>query len=253
MGMNVKTAADIRHMEQAGRLAAEALQYTGKFVKAGITTDELDKIANDFILSRDAISACIGYNGYPKAICTSVNEVICHGVPDGRILKEGDIINIDITVIKNGFHGDTSSMFQVGQVSDRAIQLMDCAYQAMHRGIEVATAGGTTGDIGFAIEKYTTRKGFYVVREIGGHGIGRIFHEEPFVPSFGKKGKGEKLLKWGTITVEPMINETAAEIDEFEIPGSEITVFETSDKTWSAQYEHTILITDGKPQILTQV
>jgi len=240
-------------MEKAGRLAAEALQYTGKFVRAGITTEELDQIANDFIKTKDAISACIGYQGYPKAICTSVNEVICHGVPDRRVLKDGDIINIDVTVIKDGFHGDTSSMFSVGQVSERAKLLMDCAYQAMHRGIEVAQAGATTGDIGFAVDKYTTRKGFYAVREIGGHGIGRQFHEEPFVPSFGKKGRGAKLLKWGTITVEPMINETDAEIDEFDIPGSEITVFATSDKSWSAQYEHTILITDGKPQILTQI
>lgn len=250
--MNVKTAGEIKLMEEAGRLAAEALQYTGKHVRAGITTDELDQIANDFILSRGAISACIGYHGYPKAICTSVNEVICHGVPGKTILKDHDIINIDITVLKNGFHGDTSSMFFVGEPSVKAKHLCDVAFEAMRKGIEQAKAGNTTGDIGFATEKFVNRKGLYVVREIGGHGIGKKFHEEPFVPAHGKKGKGSPLLKWGTITVEPMINETAAAIDEFDIAGSEITEFRTSDGTLSAQYEHTILITDGKPQILTQ-
>jgi methionyl aminopeptidase len=253
MGLTIKTASDIKHMEAAGKLAAEALAYTGKFVKSGITTEELDRIADDFIRTRGAIPACSGYRGYPKAICTSVNEVICHGVPNGRILVDGDIINIDITVIEHGFHGDTSSMFFVGQPSDRAKRLAECAFEAMHKGIEVVNSKAFTGDIGFAIEKFVTRKGFYAVKEIGGHGIGRIFHEEPFIPSFGKKGKGIPLQKWGTITVEPMVNETAAPIVELEIPGSEITVIETSDRTWSAQYEHTILITDGKPQILTLI
>jgi methionyl aminopeptidase len=243
MAMTVKTASDIRAMEVAGRIAAEALVYTGKFVKAGISTD--------YIRTRGAISACIGYNGYPKSICTSVNEIICHGVPDGRVLLDQDIINIDITVIKDGFHGDTSSMFFVGTPSARAKKLTDCAFEAMHKGIDAVTAFGYTGDIGFAIEKFVTRSGFYAVKEIGGHGIGRIFHEDPFIPSFGKKGKGILLKKWGCITVEPMVNETNAPILEHEITGSDITIFETSDGSWSAQYEHTILITDGKPQILT--
>ena len=238
-------------MEQACRLAAEALQYTGKHVRAGITTDELDRIADDFIRSRDAKSACIGYHGYPKAICTSVNEVICHGVPGPRILRDGDIINIDVTVLKNGFHGDTSSMFFVGDVSARAKTISECALGAMMKGIEAVRAAATTGDVGFAIEKFVTRKGFWAVKEIGGHGIGREFHEEPFVPSFGKKGKGEPLLKWGTITVEPMVNETSAPIRELAISGSTITIFETSDNSLSAQYEHTVLITDTGAEILT--
>jgi len=250
--MNIKTANEIRLMEKAGKLAAEALQYTGKHVRPGITTEELDQIAEDFIKSRDAISACVGYFGYPKAICTSVNEVICHGVPDSKRLKEGDIINIDVTVLKDGFHGDTSSMFFVGKVSERGKKLSACALGAMENGIEAIRANGTTGDIGFAIDKFVTRSGYYAVREIGGHGIGKIFHEDPFVPSFGKKGKGAKLLKWGTITVEPMVNETAAPIDEFPIRGSEITTFVTSDGKLSAQYEHTVLITDSGAQILTQ-
>ncbi len=251
--MTAKTASDIRLMEQAGRLAAEALLYTGKHVRAGITTAELDQLADDFIQTRGAKSACTGYHGYPKAICTSVNEVICHGVPDSRVLKDLDIINIDITVLLKGFHGDTSSMFFVGTPTARAQKLADCAFGAMNKGIDAARAGAFTGDIGFAVEKFVNRSGYYAVREIGGHGIGRIFHEEPFVPSFGKKGKGARLVKYGTITVEPMINETSAPIREFEIPGSEITIFTTSDGKWSAQYEHTILITDGEAQILTRV
>jgi methionyl aminopeptidase len=251
MPLTIKTASDIRAMEEAGRLAAQTLAYTGKFVKAGISTDELDQIADDFIRSHGGIAACRGYRGYPKSICTSVNEVICHGVPNGLVLNEQDIINIDVTVIVKGFHGDTSSMFFVGEPSARAKKLTDCAHEAMLKGIETVTNGATTGDIGFAIDKFVTRKGFYAVREIGGHGIGRGFHEEPFIPSFGKKGRGEILRKWGTITVEPMVNETANPIKEDAIPGSEITVVSTSDGSWSAQYEHTVLITDGKAQILT--
>lgn len=249
--MNAKTANEIRLMEKAGRLAAECLQYTGKHVRKGISTSELDLIADDFILSKGGVSACTGYHGYPKAICTSVNEVICHGVPGKYVLRDGDIINIDITVIKDGFHGDTSAMFFVGEVSAAAKKLSECAFEAMHKGIAAVRANGTTGDIGFAIEKAVTRSGFFAVRQIGGHGIGREFHEDPFVPSYGKKGKGYRLVKWGTLTVEPMVNETPAPIEEIEIPGSEITVFATSDGRLSAQYEHTILITDAEPQILT--
>ena len=240
-------------MEKSCQLAAETLQYTGKHVRAGISTDELDRIAEDFIRSHDAIPACLNYFGYPKTICTSVNNVICHGVPDAQVLKDGDIVNVDVTVLKHGFHGDTSSMFFVGDISEKARQLSECALGAMQKGISVARVGETTGSIGFAIEKFVSKKGYYVVREIGGHGIGKIFHEEPFVPSFGKKGKGHPLLKWGTITVEPMVNETNAPIEEFAIRGSEITTFVTSDGSLSAQYEHTILITDGEPQILTLI
>ncbi len=251
--MNVNTASEIKLMERAGTLAGLTLQHVGKFVKPGVTTDELDKIANDFILSHGAVSGCVGYEGYPKAICTSVNEVICHGLPNSRVLKNQDIINIDVTVLIDGFHGDTSSMFFVGEKTVRGNNLAECALGAMNKGIETATAGATTGDIGFAIDKFVSRKGFFAVKEIGGHGIGRIFHDEPFIPSFGKKGKGTPLLKWGTITIEPMVNETDAPIKEIKIPKSRITEIVTSDGNWSAQYEHTILITDGKAQILTLV
>lgn len=249
--MTPKTASDIRIMEQAGKLAAECLQYTGRFVRAGITTLELDKIAADFAQSKGVKSAPLGYHGYPKSICTSVNQVICHGVPDSTVLKDGDIVNIDVTLIKDEFHGDTSATFFVGQVSDKARALTEVAKVAMEKGIEAITPNGTTGDIGFAIEKFVTRKGFYVVKEIGGHGIGRKFHEDPFVPSYGKKGRGDTLVPWGAITVEPMVNETDAALIEKAIAGSTIKYYLTGDGTLSAQFEHTVLITDTGYQILT--
>lgn len=249
--MTVKTAQDIRHMEKSGRIAAEVLKYTGTFVRPGITTNELDAIAHEFTLSKGATSACIGYHGYPKAICSSVNDIICHGLPDGTVLKDGDIINLDVTVLWQGFHGDTSAMFYVGTPTERGKKIVDCAFGAMHKGIDEVTAGATTGDIGFAVNKFVSRAGFHAVREIGGHGIGRGFHEEPFVPSFGKKGKGVTLLKWATITVEPMVNETSTGLSEISIPDSNVKVYKTADGSWSAQYEHTVLVTDGKPQILT--
>lgn len=238
-------------MEKVCRLAAQTLYHTAKFVRPGVTTDELDKIAFDFTMSNEAKPSPLGYHGYPKSICTSVNDVICHGVPDGTVLKEGDIINLDITCYKFGFHGDTSATFYVGQVSERAKKITEAAKQAMMEGIQVVKAGNTTGDIGFAINKYTTRQGFHVVREIGGHGIGRGFHEDPFVPSYGKKGRGDILRAGGTITVEPMLNETGADLEEHDIAGSSVKWYTTGDHSLSAQFEHTVLIKDGGYEILT--
>ncbi len=238
-------------MREAGRLAAQVLAEVGNQVRPGIQTNELDRIAYDLTLSLGATPAPLNYQGYPKSICTSVNHCICHGVPDSHTLQKGDIINIDVTCIKEGFHGDTSRTFYVGEVSAKAKTITECAYEAMMKGIEQVKAGNTTGDIGFAINKHTTRKGFYPVLEIGGHGIGRIFHADPFIPSFGKKGKGHPLLSNTCITVEPMINETSAPIKEFPIPNSQIKYYETSDKTLSAQFEHTVLITETGCEILT--
>lgn len=249
--MTPMKADEIRKMERAGQLAARTLQYVGKHVKAGITTNELDQIAYDFTLSNEAKPAPLGYHGYPKSICTSINHIICHGLPDNTKLKDGDIINIDITCLKDGFHGDTSSMFFVGDVSDKAKDICDAALNAMKKGIEQVGPKATTGDIGFEINKYVTRRGYWVVREIGGHGIGKVFHDDPFVASYGKKGKGEKLKPFICITVEPMINESSAEFIEFDIPGSSIKYYETGDRTLSAQYEHTVLVTDKGHQILT--
>lgn len=249
--MTPMKADEIRKMERAGQLAARLLTHLGKQVKVGITTNDLDRMAAEWVKSNDCIPAPLNYHGFPKSICTSVNDCICHGVPDDKPLKLGDIINVDVTVIKDEFHGDTSAMFFVGDVSEKAKDICMAAEQAMLIGIEEVKPGATTGDIGFAINKLTTRKGYHVVREIGGHGIGRVFHDDPWVPSYGKKGKGEVLRPWSCLTVEPMINETAAPIKEMPIPNSAIKWYVTGDNTLSAQYEHTVLITDKGHQVLT--
>lgn len=249
--MTIKTADEIKKMERACRLAAQTLQHASKYVRPGITTNEIDQIVYDYTLSHDATPAPLNYNGFPKSVCTSVNEVICHGVPDETVLKEGDIINIDVTTIKEGFHGDTSATFFVGQVSEEAKEITEVARAAMMKGIEAIEAHGTTGDIGFAINKYVTKKGYYAVKEIGGHGIGKNFHEDPFVPSFGKKGRGDRLLPGGAITVEPMININDLPYEERSIPGSSVKYYVTKDKSLSAQFEHTVLITENGAEILT--
>ena len=251
--MTPMTMDEVMLMEGACRLAGETLKYIEKFVKPGITTNEIDRIVYDYTLSHGAQPAPLGYNGYPKSVCTSVNECVCHGVPNEYVLKQGDIINIDVTSIKNGFFGDTSATFFVGDVSEEAQSLVKCARTAMDKGIQAITPFGTTGDIGFATNKWVTKNGYYCVREIGGHGIGRVFHGDPFVPSFGKKGKGEVLRPWTCLTVEPMINQSNAAIVEFDIPGSSVKYYETGDKSLSAQFEHTILIKDNGYEILTLV
>lgn len=242
---------EIVKMRWICKLTAQTLEYVGKFVKAGVTTDELDKIVYDFTMTNGARAACLGYHGYPKTICTSVNQVVCHGLPNNYKLKDGDIINVDVSSEKDGFFGDCSATFMVGEVSEEAKKLVAAALEARNIGIEVVRPGGTTGDIGFAIDKYATRKGYSTVKEIGGHGIGRKFHDEPFVPSFGKKGRGDKLVPWQCITVEPMLNQGTDEIKEINIQGSTIKYYETADKKLSAQFEHTILITDTGYEILT--
>ena len=241
--MTPLTADEIPLMREASRLAARVLEYLGGQALSGRTTAKLDQLAYEYIMDHKAIPAPLNYKGFPKSICTSVNSCICHGVPSQKeVLKDGDIINIDVTCVKNGFYGDTSRTFFVGEVSERAKQLSQAAFDSMMKGIEAVSPGARTGDIGFAIQKHATRKGFYPVRDIGGHGIGKVFHEEPFVPSFGKKGKGDKLLPWACITVEPMLNETPVKIKEYDIPGSEIKYYHTGDGSLSAQFEHTILI-----------
>lgn len=251
MALKPMTQEEVEMMRKAGKLAARTLNHVAKFVKAGVTTNELDKIVYDYCLSNGATPAPLNYKGFPKSICTSINHVICHGVPDNTVLKDGDLVNVDITCLLNGFHGDTSRTFLIGNVSQRAIEITQVAKEAMERGIAQIRPGGTVGDIGFEIDKFVTRKGFYTVKEIGGHGIGKKFHDEPFVPSFGKKGRGDVLVPWRCITVEPMINENSDEIVEFDIPGSEHKYYETPDKSLSAQFEHTVLITDTGYEVLT--
>lgn len=243
--------SEIEKMRIVCKMAAEVLAHTGKFAKPGITTLELDQIADDYTKKIGGISACIGYHGYPKATCISVNEVVCHGLPTDYKIKDGDILNIDVTVKKDGFFGDTSKTVMVGSVSEAAKNLVDAAYNAMMTGIESIKPNGWTGDIGFETNKYVTRRGYTTVKEIGGHGIGRIFHGDPFVPAFGKKGKGEKIIPWTCFTVEPMVNEGTEEFIEKSIPGSDIKYYETADGKLSAQFEHTVLITDIGYEILT--
>lgn len=243
----------IRGMEKAGRIAAETLQYAGTLVKPGVIANDLDQAVLEFILSKGATAASLGYHGYPKATCISPNDVICHGLPGNWPFKEGDIVNVDLAVIVNGYHGDTSATYFIGEVSQKAKDITDCAFNAMWEGIRAITPNGTTGDIGFAINKYTTRRGYSVVKEIGGHGIGLKYHDDPFVPSFGKKGKGDRLKPFKCITVEPMINENDKPLLEYPIPSSSIMYYTTADKTLSAQFEHTILITDTGYEVLTQI
>lgn len=240
-------------MRKACRLAAQTLEYVRPFIKPGLSTNEIDKMVHDYTLRNGAKPSPLGYHGYPKSVCTSINSVICHGVPDETILKDGDIINVDVTSYLEGFHGDTSATFFVGNVSDRAREITEVAYECMMKGIEAITPMGTVGDIGFAIDKHATRRGFVTVKEIGGHGIGRTFHDEPFVASFGKKGKGAKIVPWRCFTVEPMINETSVAFNEHDIPGSSVKWYSTGDGTLSAQFEHTILVTDTGYEILTLV
>lgn len=245
------TDKEISLMRIVGRLSAKILAQAGKMVKPGISTQSIDAKVYELTLQAGASPAPLNYKGFPKSICTSVNHCICHGVPNEYILKEGDIINIDVTCVKDGFYGDTSRTFYVGEVSQKAQDITKCAYGAMIKGIEQIKANNTTGDIGFAINKYINRKGLHPVLEIGGHGIGKAFHEEPFVPSNGKKGKGYILQSSQCITVEPMVKQTSAAIKEFDIINSSIKYYETSDKTLSAQFEHTILIQEGGYEILT--
>ncbi|HEX7673471.1 MAG TPA: type I methionyl aminopeptidase [Bdellovibrio sp.] len=251
MGIKPLSREEIKKMTVACRIAADTLTYLDKYVKAGITTQEIDDLANDFMQTRGAKSACLGYHGYPKYTCTSVNEVVCHGVPDSTVLKDGDIINVDVTSFIDGFFGDTSKMYMIGNVSDEHRDLVETAMMARDKGIEAITPNGYTGDIGFETNKYVTRKGYTTVKEIGGHGVGRIFHEEPFVPSFGKKGKGDRLVPFHCITVEPMVNQGTEEVVEYNIHGSSVKYYHTADGLWSAQFEHTVLVTDTGYEILT--
>ncbi|MFN8846575.1 MAG: type I methionyl aminopeptidase [Bdellovibrionales bacterium] len=242
---------EIKTMTKSCRIAAETLNYVQKYIRIGMTTNEIDLLCNDFIQTQGAISACLNYHGYPKYTCTSVNDMICHGVPDDTVLKDGDIINVDVTALYKGFFGDTSRMFLIGNVSSEARHICEVADQARQVGIENITPHGMTGDIGFEVNKFVTRQGYTTVKEIGGHGIGRVFHTDPFVPSFGKKGKGERLKPFHCITVEPMVNQGSDDLIEIEIPGSTVKAYKTIDGKLSAQYEHTILITDKGYEILT--
>jgi len=248
MPVTIKTADEIEKMRVAGRLASEVLDMIGEHVRAGITTDELNTICHTYITeTQEAIPAPLNYRGFPKSICTSVNNVICHGIPSDKKLKDGDIINIDITVIKNEFHGDTSRMFYVGEPSIRAKRLVTITQECMNLGIEMVKPGIRLGDIGHAIQQHAESNGFSVVREYCGHGIGKVFHEEPQVLHYGKPDTGMALEQGMTFTIEPMLN---AGKRETRLMPDQWTVV-TKDRSLSAQWEHTILVTDDSHEVLT--
>ena len=249
MAVSIKTPEQIEHMRVAGRLAAEVLELLVPHVKPGVTTEELDQIAYEHIVNvQKAVPANVGYKGFPKTVCTSVNNVICHGIPSpGKLLKDGDIVNIDVTVIKDGWHGDTSRMYYVGEPSVLAKRLCQTAYEAMLKGIEQVRPGATLGDIGHAIQQHVEAQRFSVVREYCGHGIGTIYHEDPQVLHYGQRGAGLRLQKGMTFTVEPMVN--AGKPATRLLPDGWTVV--TRDHSLSAQWEHTIAVTDTGFEILT--
>jgi methionyl aminopeptidase len=248
MNVTIKSPAEQDKMRAAGRLAASVLDMIEPFVLPGVTTDELDKRCHDFIVDElKSIPANLNYRGFPKTICTSVNHVVCHGIPGDKKLKSGDIVNIDVTVIRDGFHGDTSRMYFVGAAPILARRLSEVCHEAMWRGIREVKPGTRLGDIGHAIQTYAESNNFSVVREYCGHGIGRVYHEDPQVLHYGKPGTGLELTTGMTFTIEPMIN--AGRRDVRLLPDGWTVV--TKDQSLSAQWEHTILVTDVGFEVLT--
>ncbi|MBM3601954.1 MAG: type I methionyl aminopeptidase [Alphaproteobacteria bacterium] len=235
-------------MRRAGRLAAETLDFITPHVKPAVTTEELDRLCHEFIVTRSAVPAPLGYRGFPKSICTSINHVVCHGIPGDRRLENGDILNIDVTVILDGWHGDTSRMFFVGDVGVKARRLCDVTYEAMMRGIAAVKPGATTGDIGHAIQSYAEAQRFSVVRDFCGHGLGRVFHDAPNIVHFGRPGTGPILRSGMFFTVEPMINAGRFEV---KILGDGWTAV-TRDRSLSAQFEHSVGVTAASYEIFTQ-
>ena len=250
MPVTIKTPEEVEKMRIAGRLAAEVLRMIRPHVQPGITTGELDRICHDYIVNvQQAVPAPLNYKGFPRSICTSVNHQVCHGIPGDKKLKKGDIVNIDITVIKDGYHGDTSKMFFIGEPSIQAKRLVQITHECMLKGIATVRPGTRLGDIGHAIQQHAEAHGFSVVREYCGHGIGREFHEDPQVLHYGQPGTGMTLAPGMTFTIEPMINAGKREVKL--LPDNWTVV--TRDHALSAQWEHTILVTDKGHEVLTLV
>jgi len=253
MSVTIKNEDDIRKMRVAGKLAAEVLDFIIPHVQPGVTTEEIDRLCHDYMVNvQDTVPAPLnyappGHAPYPKSICTSINNQICHGIPSDRVLKKGDVVNIDITVIKDGYHGDTSRMFYLGEPSIQAKRLCEITYQSMWKGIREVRPGARLGDIGFSIQQFAESHGFSIVREFCGHGIGKVFHEEPQVLHYGKKGTGLELKEGMTFTIEPMVN--AGKKDIRMMPDGWTVV--TKDRSLSAQWEHTILVTKDGYEVLT--
>jgi methionyl aminopeptidase len=248
MAISIKTLAEQDAMRLAGRLTADVLDMIGPYVQPGVSTDELDRICHDFIVDvQHAIPAPLNYRGFPKSICTSVNHVVCHGIPGDRILKNGDIVNVDITVIKNGFHGDSSRMFYVGKGTVQGERVVNAAHEGLWKGIAQARPGNRLGDIGHAIQTFVEAQDLSIVREYCGHGIGRVFHEDPQVLHYGDPHTGLELRPGQTFTIEPMVNIGKRHVRL--LPDGWTVV--TRDHSLSAQWEHTILITDNGCEVLT--
>jgi methionyl aminopeptidase len=253
MSIVIKTEAEIAAMRLAGRLASEVLDFIAPHVKPGVTTGELDRLCHDYMVDvQGTVPAPLnyappGYRPFPKSICTSVNHQVCHGIPGERVLKNGDVLNIDITVIKDGFHGDTSRMFSVGEPSLSARRLSEVAFECMWLGIDQVRPGATLGDIGHAIQRHAEGRGFSIVREFCGHGIGRRFHEEPQVLHYGRPGIGERMVPGMIFTIEPMVNAGRREVREL----ADGWTIVTKDHSLSAQWEHTVLVTEAGHEVLT--
>ncbi len=249
MNVSIKTPEEIRNMRVAGRLAADVLHMIGPYVRPGVTTEDLDRLCHDYIVDvQRAIPAPLNYKGFPKSICTSVNHVVCHGIPGTKRLKAGDILNIDVTVIKDGYHGDTSKMFFVGDPPLRARRIAHVSYECMRIGIEAVRPGVRLGDIGYAIQRHAEANGCSIVREYCGHGIGREFHEDPQVLHYGSPGTGLVLEPAMTFTIEPMVNAGKRHVKL--LPDGWTVV--TKDHSLSAQWEHTVLVTETGHEVLTK-
>ncbi|HBR98249.1 MAG TPA: type I methionyl aminopeptidase [Gammaproteobacteria bacterium] len=248
MTISIKSPQELEKMRIAGRLAAQVLDMIGPHVVPGVTTEELDRICHEFIVNEHhATPAPLNYRGFPKSICTSVNHVVCHGIPGPKVLKKGDIVNIDITVIKDGWHGDTSRMFHIGPPTVKGKRICDVAYESMKRGIEQVRPGATLGDVAHAIQSYAESQHCSIVREYCGHGIGSNFHEDPQVLHYGKPGTGPMLQPGMTFTIEPMVNLGRRHV---KLLNDEWTVV-TKDHSLSAQWEHTLAVTDDGFELFT--
>ncbi len=253
MSIVIKTEAEVAAMRVAGRLASEVLDFVAPHVRPGATTGHLDRLCHDYMVEQQrTVPAPLnyappGYRPFPKSICTSVNHQVCHGIPGDRVLKTGDVVNIDVTVIKDGFHGDTSRMFFVGEPSIGARRLCEVTYECMWLGIDQIRPGASLGDIGHSIQRHAEARGYSIVREFCGHGIGRRFHEEPQVLHYGRPGVGERLVPGMIFTVEPMVNAGRREVREL----ADGWTIVTKDHSLSAQWEHTVLVTETGHEVLT--
>lgn len=244
----LKSRKEIEGIRKACQISAEALRAAGQAVRPGISTAEIDRVARAYVESQGAVPNFLNYNGFPGSACISVNEEIIHGIPSkDKILKEGDIVSIDMGAMLNGFHGDNAATFAVGEISPEAQRLIDTTRDSLYEGIRAAVSGGRTGDIGYAVSKYCEDRGYGVIREYTGHGVGKRLHEDPAVPNYGTPGRGNRLRPGMTIAIEPMINMGTREI--IQKPDGWTVV--TKDGKLSAHFEHTVLITDGGPEILT--